>query len=71
MNRATCQGFRIVRSVLLSTLLTGMLLTLVVAALGASGGSGTFAYTGSLNTARYDHTATLLPSGEEIGRAHV
>ena len=66
MNRTTCHGFRIVRSVLLSTLLTVMLLTLVVEALGASGGSGTFAYTGSLNTARYDHTATLLPSGEVL-----
>ena len=60
----TCS--RLARSALLSTLLIGMLLTLVVEPLGASGGSGTFAYTGSLNTARYDHTATLLPSGEVL-----
>jgi WD40 repeat protein len=37
-------------------------------ALAASGtaASGTFAPTGSLNTARYDHTATLLPNGEAL-----
>jgi N-acetylneuraminic acid mutarotase len=40
-----------------------MLFSLVVEALGAS---GTFAYTGSLNTARYNHTATLLPNGEVL-----
>jgi hypothetical protein len=52
--------------VLLSTLLIGVLFSLVVATFGASGGSGGFAYTGSLNTARYDHTATPLPSGEVL-----
>jgi N-acetylneuraminic acid mutarotase len=31
-----------------------------------SGGSGAFTTTGSLNTTRYDHTATLLPSGEVL-----
>ena len=63
--RTTFQRFKIARSVLLSTLLTGILLSLVEV-LGASGGSGTFALTGSLNTARYDHTATLLPSGDVL-----
>jgi hypothetical protein len=57
----TFQRFKIARSVLLSTVLTGMLFSLIVEALAASGGSGTFALTGSLNTARYNHTATLLP----------
>ena len=66
MNRTTCRSFGIARSVLLSTLLIGVLFSLVVKTFGASGGSGTFAYTGSLNTARYDHTATLLPSGEVL-----
>ena len=66
MNRTTCRSFGIARSVLLSTLLIGVLFSLVVATFGASGGSGTFAYTGSLNTARYDHTATPLPSGEVL-----
>jgi hypothetical protein len=28
--------------------------------------SGTFALTGSLNTARYDHTATLLQNGQVL-----
>src|SRR5215469_10052587 len=66
VNRTTCRGLRISRFVLLSTLMSGMLFSLVVATFGASGGSGTFAYTGSLNTARYEHTATLLPSGEVL-----
>jgi len=66
VNRTTWRSFGIARSVLLSTLLIGVLFSLVVATFGASGGSGTFAYTGSLNTARYDHTATPLPSGEVL-----
>ena len=66
MNRTTCQCFKIARSVWLATLLIEMLLSLVVGAFGGSGGSGTFAVTGSLNTARYNHTATLLPSGEVL-----
>lgn len=32
-------------------------------AVQASTATGTFALTGSLNIARYNHTATLLPSG--------
>ena len=32
----------------------------------AANASGTFAYTGSLNVARYNHTATLLPNGEVL-----
>ena len=66
MNRTICRSFRISRFVLLSALMVGMLFSLVVATFAAGGGSGTFAYTGSLNTARYDHTATLLPSGEVL-----
>jgi hypothetical protein len=35
-------------------------------AVQAATASGTFALTGSLNVARYNHTATLLPSGEVL-----
>jgi hypothetical protein len=66
MNRTTCRCFKIARSVWLATLLIGMLFSLVVEIFGASRGSGTFATTGSLNTARYNHTATLLPNGEVL-----
>jgi hypothetical protein len=48
----------------LSLLATGLLGGL--AAQAATATSGTFAYTGSLNVARYNHTATLLPSGEVL-----
>ena len=66
MVHITFQRFKIAHSVLLSTLLSGMLLSPVVEALAASEGSGTFALTGSLNTARYNHTATLLPNGKVL-----
>lgn len=35
-------------------------------ATGASARSGTFTLTGSLNTARYHHTATLLQNGQVL-----
>ena len=43
-----------------------LVLTLVLTPLAASGASGTFVVTGSLNTPRANHTATLLPSGEVL-----
>jgi WD40 repeat protein len=66
MIRITSQCLKATRSVLTSAFLAGTLLSLVTEASGASGGNGTFAYTGSLNVARYNHTATLLPSGEVL-----
>jgi len=57
------QSFKMTRTLVLSSLLiTGLLGTGAVRALAA----GSFALTGSLNTARYDHTATLLMSGEVL-----
>ncbi len=35
-------------------------------AVNALAAAGSFAFTGSLNTARYDHTATLLQNGEVL-----
>ena len=48
--------------------LTGSFAIALVAskAAPASPQSGTFTLTGSLNTARYDHTATLLQNGEVL-----
>jgi N-acetylneuraminic acid mutarotase len=48
--------------------LTGLLVIglLGSVAVRAAGGGGSFALTGSLNTARYQHTATLLINGEVL-----
>jgi hypothetical protein len=48
--------------------LTGLLVIglLGSVAVKAAGGSGSFALTGSLNTARYQHTASLLTNGEVL-----
>src|SRR5215469_4621222 len=61
MNFPKLERYKVARLVSLPTVLS-----LVVTPLAASGASGTFAVTGSLNTARYDHTATLLQSGEVL-----
>jgi hypothetical protein len=57
------QSFKMTRTLVLSLLLTGLL---AIGAGKAFAASGTFAFTGSLNTARYDHTATLLANGEVL-----
>src|SRR5215472_8002962 len=58
------QSFKMTRTLVVSSLLiTGVL---GIGAGNAFAASGTFAFTGSLNTARYDHTATLLPNGEVL-----
>jgi hypothetical protein len=46
--------------------LVGLFVTGLATGLAASGQSGTFALTGSLNTARYNHTATLLQNGDVL-----
>ena len=53
-----------IRTFVLSGLLIAGLLG--HAAVDASAATGSFALTGSLNTARYDHTATLLANGEVL-----
>ena len=64
MIRTSMQSFKMTRTLVLSCLLiTGLLGNGAGKAFAAS---GSFAFTGSLNTARYDHTATLLPSGEVL-----
>src|SRR5271169_3034034 len=58
------QSFKMTRTLVLSSLLiTGLL---GIGASQAFAASGTFAFTGSLNTGRYGHTATLLANGEVL-----
>ena len=65
MNRTTMQSFKMTRTLVLSGLLiTGLFGNGAVKAFAVAGGS--FALTGSLNTARYFHTATLLANGEVL-----
>jgi large repetitive protein len=65
MIRTRMQSSKVIRTLLLSGLfITGLLGSTAVNAFAASGGS--FALTGSLNTARYGHTATLLSSGRVL-----
>lgn len=64
MIRTRMQSFQMTRTLVLSGLLiTGLLGNSAVKVFAAP---GSFALTGSLNTARYDHTASLLPSGEVL-----
>jgi hypothetical protein len=62
--RTTMQSFKTIRMFVLSGLLIAGLLG--IGASQAFAVSGTFAFTGSLNTARYGHTATLLANGEVL-----
>ena len=62
--RIGIERFRITRTLALSDFLIAGLLLTGATKLWAT--SGTFAFTGSLNTPRYDHTATRLMSGEVL-----
>src|ERR1035441_8900830 len=64
MSRTSIQSYKMTRTIVLSGLcITVLLGSTAVEALAAS---GSFALTGSLNTARYGHTATLLPNGDVL-----
>ena len=63
MIRTTTQSFKMTRTLVLSGLVITGLLGHAFEALAAA---GSFAPTGSLNTARYGHTATLLANGEVL-----
>jgi Galactose oxidase, central domain/Kelch motif len=62
--RIGIERFRITRTLVLSSFFIAGLLITGATKLAAT--SGTFAFTGSLNTPRYYHTATLLLSGEVL-----
>jgi hypothetical protein len=64
VNKTTIQSFKATCALTLSGVLAAGLLGGLAAR--AATASGTFALTGSLNVARYNHTATLLPSGEVL-----
>ena len=65
MNHPRLQNFNTTCVLLFSSLIMiGLLVHGTVEVVHAA--SGTFALTGSLNTARYDHPATLLASGEVL-----
>ena len=67
VNRTTIQSFKPICSLILSGLLTtGLLAAPAAKNPPPPPASGTFVYTGSLNVARYNHTATLLPSGDVL-----
>ena len=64
MSRTSIQSYKMTRTIVLSGLcITVLLGSTAVEALAAA---GSFALTGSLNTARYGHTATLLPNGDVL-----
>jgi N-acetylneuraminic acid mutarotase len=66
VNPTKTQIFKVTYAFLLSGLLTTGLLAAPAAKTAPPPASGTFVFTGSLNVARYNHTATLLPSGEVL-----
>jgi Galactose oxidase, central domain/Kelch motif len=63
MIRVRMQSFKMRRGLWAGALITWFLGGVAVKAVAAS---GSFALTGSLNTARYGHTATLLQNGEVL-----
>jgi hypothetical protein len=63
VTRTTFQSFKMTRTLVLTGVLISGLLGHGAEVFAAA---GTFALTGSLNTARYDHTATLLSNGEVL-----
>jgi hypothetical protein len=65
VNGTTIPSLKVTCTLMISGVLAAGLLG-GLAAQAATTGSGTFAYTGSLNVARYNHTATLLPNGEVL-----
>jgi hypothetical protein len=66
VNHTTIQGSKMGCALIISGVLATGLLAAPAAKIAPPPASGSFVFTGSLNMARFNHTATLLPNGEVL-----